>query len=73
MDAQGKCFPTQWQIAECLGVKRETASRRISALAKYRWQGKPLILCERRRNPESQSWEHTEYTILPLSGLRIFR
>ena len=72
MDAQGKCYPTQWQIADCLGIARESANRRIRALERYRWKGNPLILRERRRNPDTKAWENTVYKILPISGLTIF-
>jgi len=72
MSADGTCYPTQWQIAKSLGVARETACRRVSALAKYRWKGQPLVLRERVRHPESKYFENTVYKILPISGLRIF-
>ena len=72
MNADGTCYPTQWQIATSLGVKRETANRRVKALADYRWQGNPLVVRERKRNPESKAWENTVYKILPISGLGIF-
>ncbi|MMZ45539.1 hypothetical protein D1872_71410 [compost metagenome] len=72
MGADGTCYPTQWQIANSLGIKRESAGRRVAALAEYRWKGQPLILRERKRHPESKIWENTTYKILPISGLRIF-
>ncbi|WP_338532634.1 helix-turn-helix domain-containing protein [Paenibacillus peoriae] len=72
MGADGTCYPTQWQIANSLGIKRETAGRRVAALAEYRWKGQPLILRERKRHSESKIWENTTYKILPISGLRIF-
>ena len=72
MNADGTCYPTQWQIAKSLGVSRETAGRRIKALSDYRWNGKPLILRERKRRPGAMSWDHTVYKILPYSGLSIF-
>ncbi|UMR34016.1 helix-turn-helix domain-containing protein [Paenibacillus polymyxa] len=72
MGADGTCYPTQWQIANSLGIKRETAGRRVAALAEYRWKGQPLILRERKRHPQNKTWESTLYKILPISGLRIF-
>nr|WP_154895191.1 helix-turn-helix domain-containing protein [Paenibacillus xylanexedens] len=72
MGADGTCYPTQWQIANSLGVARETAARRVKALADYRWKGQPLMLRERTRHPDSKKWENTVYKILPISGLRIF-
>lgn len=72
MNADGTCYPTQWQIAKSLGVKRETANKRVATLADYRWQGQPLVLRERRRDPDTKRWENTVYKILPISGLSIF-
>lgn len=72
MNADGTCYPTQWQIATSLGVARETANRRVRSLAKYRWKERPLIKVERRRNEDSTGWANTVYTILPVSGLSIF-
>lgn len=71
MDEQGNCYPTQSQIAKGLGVRRETANRRVNKLAEYRWQGRRLITSEKVRNDKGR-WENTRYTILPISQLRIF-
>ncbi|MEB4782524.1 helix-turn-helix domain-containing protein [Paenibacillus jamilae] len=43
MGADGTCYPTQWQIANNLGIKRETAGRSVAALAEYRWKGQSLF------------------------------
>lgn len=72
MNADGTCYPTQWQIAKSLGVSRETANKRVASLADYRWRGQPLVLRERIRNPETKRWENTFYKIMPISGLSIF-
>ncbi|WP_099518856.1 helix-turn-helix domain-containing protein [Paenibacillus sp. BIHB 4019] len=72
MDAHGRCYPTQWAIAEALGVARETANRRVAALLRYRWRGSPIVTAERRRDPTVQTWANTVYTILPESHMRIF-
>lgn len=68
MDGAGRCYPTQWKIAEALGVARETANRRVQSLLKYRWHGEPIVTAERRRDPDSNSWMNTVYTVLPASG-----
>lgn len=72
MNADGTCYPTQWQIAKDLGITRESANRRVTALAKYRWKGREIIRMKRRRNPDTKSWASTTYQILPISGLSIF-
>lgn len=72
MDADGRCYPTQWAIAEALGVARETANRRVAALLKYRWRGQPLVTAEKKRDPTTQSWANTVYTIHPVSNVAIF-
>ena len=71
MDEQGNCFPSQDQIAKGLGVRRETANRRIKKLVEYRWQGRKLIETTRKRT-EGGTWENTRYTVLPISQLSIF-
>jgi DNA-binding MarR family transcriptional regulator len=72
MSEDGKCWPTQSQIAKGLGVSRETANRRVKKLEAYRWQGKPLIEKKRERQKDGR-WENARYTILPISQLRIFK
>ncbi|MBM7600491.1 hypothetical protein JOC34_002882 [Virgibacillus halotolerans] len=71
MDKDSECFPTHAQIAKGLGVRRETATRRVKKLADYRWNGRPLIVSEKGRT-EKGTWDNTRYTILPISQLRIF-
>ncbi len=71
MNEQGECYPSQDQIAKALGVRRESANRRIKRLADYRWQGRKLIETTRSRT-EIGTWENTRYTVLPISQLRIF-
>lgn len=72
MDEDGECYPTQDMIAKRLNISRESANRRIKKLCEYRWDGKPLVVKERRRHERTQQWENTVYTILPISQLAIF-
>jgi hypothetical protein len=72
MDADGRCYPTQSHIAKALGVARETANRRVQSLLRYRWRDEPIIAAEKRRNPQTQTWANTVYTLAPASGLSIF-
>ncbi|AMQ66697.1 DNA binding protein [Bacillus phage Mgbh1] len=71
MDENGRCYPTQAQIARGLGIRRETANRRVKRLLDYRWCGRPIIEAYRKRNGKGV-WENTEYVISAISQLRIF-
>ncbi|MEK3693186.1 helix-turn-helix domain-containing protein [Bacillus licheniformis] len=72
MNEKGECYPTQDQIAKALNVRREAANKRIKALCEYRWQGRPLVVKQKTRDPKTQRWENTRYTIMPISQLAIF-
>jgi hypothetical protein len=72
MDEKGECYPTQYAIAERLSVARETANRRIKSLCEYRWQGRAVIEKVQSRDHEKQTWDNVRYTILPISGLKMF-
>jgi biotin operon repressor len=72
MNEKGECYPTQEQIAKALGISREAANRRIKSLCEYRWNGRPIVVKEKRRDDKTQRWENAHYTILPLSQLAIF-
>src|SRR5690625_3037823 len=71
MNEKGECYPSQDQIAMGLGVRRETANRRIRKLVDYRWQGRKVIEAIRKR-AKGGTWENTRYTVLPISQLSIF-
>lgn len=72
MDEKGECYPTQYAIANRLNVARETANRRIKSLCEYRWQGRAVIEKVQSRDHEKQTWDNVRYTILPISGLKMF-
>ncbi|CAM3631160.1 helix-turn-helix domain-containing protein [Mesobacillus zeae] len=72
MDEKGECYPTQYAIAERLNVARETANRRIKSLCDYRWQGRAVVVKVQSRDHEKQTWDNVRYTILPISGLKMF-
>ncbi|MFS0841184.1 helix-turn-helix domain-containing protein [Paenibacillus sp. 1P03SA] len=71
MDESGKCYPTQEQIADVLGISRTTANKRINALLEFRWNGRPIIERQKVRFKSSPN-ENSVYTVLPLSQLAIF-
>lgn len=64
MDADGRSFPTEVQIAQALGVSRRQVIRRLQKLLEFRWQGQPLVEVVRVRTPGGQ-WDNLRYTILP--------
>ncbi|MGG3884101.1 helix-turn-helix domain-containing protein [Brevibacillus panacihumi] len=70
MDENGECYPSMESIAARLGIKRESASRRISRLLKYRWNGRPLVTVRRRREPGPGTWANNVYTIAPEAQLQ---
>ncbi|MBS0046335.1 helix-turn-helix domain-containing protein [Bacillus sp. 22266] len=72
MNASGECYPTQDQIAGALSLSRAAANRRIKALCDYRWQGRPLVVKQKARDPKTQRWDNARYTIMPISQLAIF-
>jgi DNA-binding XRE family transcriptional regulator len=72
MNAEGFCNPTQAQLAKALGVSRQMANERIQSLAKFRFQGKPVLLVERSQRKANGRWGRNGYRVLPISGLRIF-
>lgn len=74
MDKDGKCYPSQSQLALALRVNRSTANRRIRSLARFRFQGKPVLLIERRyrKTTGGREYASNRYTILPVTQLKIF-
>ncbi|MGG0794378.1 helix-turn-helix domain-containing protein [Brevibacillus laterosporus] len=70
MDDRGVCYPSQDMIAKRLNVARETANRRIQSLLKYKWQGRALVTMHKHRDPTTQAWRNSVYTIYPITGLQ---
>jgi hypothetical protein len=71
MDEDGRCFPSQAEIARSLKINRTTANERIRSLAEFRFEGKPVLLV-RRVPSEHGRFGHNDYTILPITHLKIF-
>ena len=71
MDKDGKCYPSQAEIARALNINRGTANERIQSLAQFRFKGQPVLLVERTKGNRSR-FEHNRYTILPITQLKIF-
>lgn len=71
MDDEGRCWPSQDQIARRLGVTRQAASKRVRNLLDYRWKGQPVLVSEKTRTCDG-TWNNNVYTVLPNSLLSIF-
>lgn len=74
MDQDGKCYPSQAQIARALKISRGTANARIRSLATFRFEGKPVLLVEHRarKSRKGHRVAANQYTIMPVTQLRIF-
>jgi hypothetical protein len=74
MDKDGKCYPSQAQLARALKCSRGTANERVRSLAKFRFQGKPVLLVEHRarKSKGGHRVAANQYTIMPVTQLRIF-
>lgn len=60
MNEYRECYPTQEEIAERLGVSRQTASKYIGELVDYRWNEKPLVRAIKERD-ENGRFTNTFY------------
>ena len=74
MDKDGKCYPSQAKLARALGINRGTANERIQSLARFRFDGKPVLLIERhqRRTNGGIRFGVNRYQIMPVTRLKIF-
>jgi hypothetical protein len=71
MDQDGRCFPSQAEIARALKINRTTANERIRSLAEFRFEDKPVLLV-RRVPGRNGRFGRNDYTILPITHLKIF-
>jgi hypothetical protein len=74
MDGNGYCFPSQAALAKALGCSRQTANERVQALAKFRFNGKPvlLILSQNKKKTTRGTWLCNGYRVLPIASLSIY-
>lgn len=70
MDAQGECYPTQIQLAEAIGVHKNTVNKYINELLEFKIDGKPLVT--RQKVNKGQGKIFSYYKIHPLSQLAKF-
>ena len=73
MDKDGKCWPTQQQLANKLKVSPRTVSWWLKELEEFTYDEKPIITVKRVQvDGKPEGFDHNEYHILPNSGLSIF-
>lgn len=74
MNAKGECYPSQAMLGRALGIHRGTANERIRSLARFRFEGKPVLLVKKqsRASKNGARFAQNRYTILPVTKLEIF-
>ncbi|MDQ0976598.1 hypothetical protein QFZ31_006650 [Neobacillus niacini] len=70
MDEKGECYPTQIQLAEAIGVHKNTINKYINELIEFEIDGKPLVT--RTKVNRGQGNISSFYKIHPLSQLAKF-
>ena len=63
IDKDGKCYPTQDQLAELVGVSRTTLNKRINALCDVQYEGEYVVLKEQVRY--KGNFSNNVYTVNP--------
>jgi hypothetical protein len=64
MDENGVAIVTHEEIAKAMGITVSSAGRWVRSLARYRWNGKPIVNVKKVRSPSNAIWLWTEYSIL---------
>lgn len=70
MDEKGECYPTQIQLAEAIGVHKNTINKYINELLDFEIDGKPVVT--RTKVNRGQGNISSYYKIHPLSQLAKF-
>jgi Helix-turn-helix domain len=70
MDEKGECYPTQIQLADAIGVHKNTINKYINELLEFEIEGKPLVT--RKKVNRGQGKISSYYKIHPLSQLAKF-
>lgn len=70
MDEKGECYPTQIQLADAVGVHKNTINKYINELLDFKIDGKPLVT--RTKVNRGQGKISSYYKIHPLSQLAKF-
>ncbi len=72
MDATGFCFPSQAELARAIGCSRQMVSERVNSLARFRFQGQPVLVIANEKHKVNGRFSHNGYRVLPLASLSIF-
>lgn len=72
MDATGFCFPSQAELARAMGCSRQMVSERVNSLARFRFQGQPVLVIANEKHKVNGRFSHNGYRVLPLASLSIF-
>lgn len=72
MDRDGYCYPSQAELAFALGCSRQMANARVNSLARFHFQGKPVLLIDKPSRSDQGRWSGNRYRVLPIASLRIF-
>lgn len=74
MNEKGRCYPSQAALARALGVSRTTANKRVQSLARFRFQGKPVLLMEHqyKATKTGRQFGTNRYQIMPSASMKIF-
>lgn len=70
MDEKGECYPTQIQVAEAIGVHKNTVNKYINELLEFEINGQPVVT--RNKINKGQGKIFSYYKIHPLSQLAKF-
>jgi Helix-turn-helix domain len=70
MDENGECYPTQIQLADAIGVHKNTVNKYINELLEFEIDGKPLVT--RKKINKGQGKIFSYYKIHPLSQIAKF-
>jgi len=71
MNEEGECYPTQMQLADAIGVHKNTINKYINELLEFEIDGKPLVT--RKKVNRGQGKISSYYKIHPLSQLAKFK
>ncbi len=69
MDEDGKCYPTQEQLAADMGMGRRAVTHLIKRLKDFTFNGQPIITVKKHGNGFNNN---NVYTILPAAQIAIF-
>lgn len=72
MDATGFCFPSQAELTRAMGCSRQMVSERVNSLARFRFQGQPVLVIANEKHKINGRFSHNGYRVLPLANLGIF-